>query len=83
MDLLTQKCYLVGVHRYSFRAGEPAEIIGVKFAKPTGYEWRLAYEVEFIDGIRDFVAFSDLESGNAVIISDVQYALGQIPEIVN
>lgn len=81
MEALTQKSYIVGVHRYSFKAGEVGEIIGVKHVKPSGYDWRLAFEVEYLDGKKDLVAFEDVSSGNAVIISDVQYALGQIPEI--
>jgi hypothetical protein len=85
-EAITQKSYLVGVHRYAFRAGEPAEIIGVKWVKPSPverHEWRLAYEVEFFDGKRDFVALSDILAGNHVIISDVDLLNERIPEIVN
>jgi len=81
MDVLTQKAYLVGVHRYSFRAGEVAEIIGLRFAKPKGYDWRLAYEVEYFDGKKDFVSLEDVQSGNVVIISDLELSDGKIPEI--
>lgn len=81
MSKLTQKAYIVGVHRYAFRAGEVAEIIGIKYVKPTGYDWRLAMEVEYADGFIDYVAFEDESSGNYEIISDVQLGLGQIPEI--
>lgn len=78
---LTQKAYLVGVHHYAYRTGEAAEIIGVKYVKPEGYDWRLAYEVVYSDGKTDTVAYADVEYGNFVIISDVQLALGQIPSI--
>jgi hypothetical protein len=78
---LIQKAYIVGVHRYAFRAGEVAEIIGMKYVKPTGYNWRLAMVVEYVDGFIDYVAFEDVSSGNYEIISDVQLGLGQIPKI--
>jgi hypothetical protein len=80
-ELLTQKSYIVGVHRYAFRAGEPSEIIGLKWAKPEGLDWRLAYEVEYFDGKRDFVALQDVLAGNHVIISDVDLIEERIPPV--
>jgi hypothetical protein len=87
---MTQKAYMVGVHRYAFRAGEPGVIIGTQFVKPNGknykgepYSWRLAFIVLYDDGAKDFVSFEDVTNGDYTIISDVQLALGQIPEIVN
>lgn len=89
MNVLTQKSYIVYVHRYGFRAGEPAEILGLKFAKPISvadfnhveHEWRLAFEVQYFDGVVDYVAYQDVISGNAVIISDVDLANERIPLI--
>jgi len=81
MDALTQKAYLVGVHRHSYRAGEVAEIIAVKWAKPTGHDWRLVYEVQFFDGDTDLIPYLDVEGGNAVIISDLELSQGKIPEV--
>lgn len=78
---LTQKAYIVGVHRHAFRAGEVGEIIGIEHVKPDGYDWRLAIKVEYFDGFIDHVSYSDVTAGNFEIISDVQLALGQIPEI--
>lgn len=85
-EALTQKTYLVGVHRYCFRAGEPAEIITLRWVRPSPierHEWRLAYEIEFFDGKKDFVALSDILAGNHLIISDVDLANERIPQIVN
>lgn len=84
MEALTQKSYLVGVHRYSFRAGEPAEIIGLKWVRPSPFErhdWRLAYEIEFFDGKKDYVSLDDVIAGNHEIISDVDLANERIPRI--
>lgn len=84
--VLTQKAYIVGIHSYSFRVGEAGEIIGIKFVKPRRldnnmkpYNWRLAYIVLYDDGVKDCVCVEDVENGNYAIISDVQLALGQIP----
>jgi hypothetical protein len=81
MSKLTQKAYIVGVHRYAFRAGEVAEIIGIKYVKPIGYDWRLTIKVEYADGFIDYVSIQDVTAGNYEIISDVQLGLGQIPVI--
>lgn len=81
MDCLTQKSYIVNVHRYGFRAGEPAEIITLKFAKPNGHDWRLVFEVKYFDEKIDYIAYDDVISGNAVIISDVDLANERIPPI--
>ena len=56
-----EKVYLVGTHHYCFRAGEPAEVIGVIMGKPSAdAEPRLAYEVEYSDGITDLVPVSEI-----------------------
>lgn len=73
---------MVGIHRYAFRAGEPAEIIELKWVKPDGnYDWRLAFEIEFFDGKKDYVPYQSLLDGNYVIISDVDLANERIPKV--
>lgn len=82
MEVLTQKSYIVGIHKNAFRAGEPAEIIDLKFAKPSPqHEWRLAFEVEYFDGKRDYIGYSDVIAGNYVIISDADLANERIPKV--
>lgn len=82
MEILTQKSYMVNVHRYGFRAGEPAEILELKWAKPSPeHEWRLAFEVKFFDGKIDYVAYDDVIAGNSVIISDVDLINENIPPV--
>jgi hypothetical protein len=82
MEILTQKSYMVGIHRYAFRAGEPAEIIELKFVKPDGdYEWRLAFEIEFFDGKKDYIPYVEVVAGLYEIISDVDLANERIPKV--
>ena len=82
MEILTQKSYLVGIHRYAGRAGEPAEILQLKWCKPNGdYDWRLAFEIEFFDGVRDYVPYSDVVAGLYKIISDVDLIEERIPQV--
>lgn len=56
-----QKVYVVGTHQYCFRAGEPAQIIGVKMGELyEKSEPRLLYEVKYADGVRDLVCVSEI-----------------------
>lgn len=57
------EAYLVGEHHHSFRCGEPAKIIGVRFVKPLDAEWRFCYLIEFPDGVIDHAPVSDVEKG--------------------
>lgn len=75
-----EKVFLVGIHRNSFRAGEPAEIIGLKMCQPSEMaEPRLCYEVEFGDGVIDYVPLSD--NLNFDIISWNNLINGDIPMV--
>jgi len=58
----TEKCYYTGTHRYSFRAGQPAEIIGVFMAAPEGADWRPCFYVRYPDGIEDLSPISDMDN---------------------
>lgn len=78
---MNQKAYLVGTHRYSFRAGKPAEIIGVQFLKPVNAEARPCYYVQFEDGWQDFIPLS--EAHHFVIISEDDVRRGRIPAIAH
>lgn len=75
------KAFLVGTHRYSFRAGKPAEIIGVVFITPDKLNPRACYHVRFDDGAEDFVAISDIN--NFKIISEEDVAAGRIPKVTS
>jgi hypothetical protein len=83
LNYMTQeKTFLVGINRNSFRAGEPAEVIGLKMCQPSEMaEPRLCYEVEFGDGIIDYVPLSD--NLNFDIISWTQLVNGNVPPVRN
>lgn len=76
-----KKRYIVGIHRYAYRAGEPAEIIGKVMKKPKGLPERECYEIRFDDGKKDFVPLIDMK--NYKIISATDKAAGRIPPITN
>lgn len=78
---MNQKAYLVGTHRYSFRAGQPAEIIGVQFVTPMHAAPRPCYHIQFEDGQQDFVALS--ECHRFAIISEYDVRQGRLPEVVH
>ncbi len=53
--MITETLYYVGVHNWSFRPNQPAEIVGVKMVVPTGLTIRRpCFEVRYEDGIVDF-----------------------------
>lgn len=78
-----EKVYLVGVHRYCFRAGEKSEIIGVKRVQPSeNDDFRLAYKVRFDDGETDLVPLSDVELGNWRYVTALEASIGLLPEVI-
>ena len=60
-----EKIYITGTHPDAFRAGEPAEIIGVKMCTPSSdslidtYKRRICYHILFSDGQEDYVPITD------------------------
>jgi len=77
-----EKVFLVGVHRYCFRAGEKCEIVGVEYVQPSeDAEYRLAYKVKYEDGIFDWVAFTDVETGNWEYVSELEAGFGMLPGV--
>jgi hypothetical protein len=73
------KAFLVGTHRFSFRAGEPAEIIGVRFTTPADLEPQACYFVRFGNGNEDLVPIADAR--NYQIISEADVKAGKIPAV--
>lgn len=51
-----KKLFYRGTHQYSFRSGEWAEVMGMKFDR------RLCFIVEYPDGVRDYVAIIDVNN---------------------
>lgn len=67
----TDKAYLVGIHRYSFRAGEPAEIKGVVMSCSKDSKFRPCYKIEFADGTEDLVAICDEKNYKIIGFKDI------------
>jgi hypothetical protein len=75
------KAYLVGTNKSSFRAGIPAEIIGVDMVSievhPTP---RPNFHIRYSDGMEDHVPFID--SNNFEVITFTDIINGNIPKVV-
>jgi hypothetical protein len=78
---MNQKAFLVGTHRYSYRAGKPSEIVGVVFVTRQKQEAHACYQVRFEDGAEDFVPLS--EARHFEIISEDDVRVGRIPEVIH
>ena len=76
-----EKVYLVGTHRYSFRAGEPAEIIGVEMTTPKQLLPRLSYHIRFSDYVEDWVAIDDGDYYKIITFTDI--INGKIPQVTS
>ncbi len=60
--------YIKGLHPDSFRKGESAEIVGVRYCCVSAY-WRLCYVVCFSDGVVDYIPFSEANNLELYFIS--------------
>lgn len=69
-QLKTQKAYYVGTHEYSFRAGQPAEIVGVVMIPHVSGEVRPCYHVRYADGHEDYSVIKDIN--NYKIVGEVE-----------
>jgi hypothetical protein len=78
-DMIIDKAYYVGTHRYSLNAGIPAEIIGVVLATPTGLDQRLCYHVRWSDGKEDWTPVHDTKAYEIISFNDI--LKGNIPKI--
>lgn len=76
---MRKKAYLVHTHRYGYRAGEPAEIMGVQIVTPGGCPPRVCFCLRFDDGNEDVTPISDTQ--NFKIISEDDVATGNVPKV--
>ena len=76
-----QRAFLVSTHRDHFQAGQPAEILGVRFITPDGLTPRTCYHLLFPDGREDFMPLS--EAHHFEIISEDDHVAGKIPAVTN
>lgn len=75
----SKSVFLVGTHRYHFRAGEPLLVIGVKMVAPPACEPRPCYEVLARDGASDFIAIRETTYYKLISLDDV--VAGRIPPV--
>ncbi len=83
-----EKLFLVGTHRYSFRAGTPAEVIGVNMSTPENKEPRPCFVIRFADGEEDMTPiFSEpgsTEKGKYYeLLTEADVRAGKIPEVIH
>lgn len=73
------KVFYVGISKYSFRAGEPAVIIGVAMIAEDNRHPRPCFHIRFKNEEEDYVPINDRD--NYKLISEQDVKLGQIPQI--
>lgn len=77
-NINVDRSYLIGIHRFSYRAGEPAEILGVcSYHTKKGFV--NCYHIKYDDKQEDYVNIEDKE--NYKIITREDYLNGNIPEV--
>lgn len=53
--------YITARNPYAFRSGSVARIVGVRFVQPDiKKEWRVCYQLEWEDGVIDYVPISEV-----------------------
>lgn len=85
----TNKLFLVGTHHGSFKAGEPAEIIGVEMVSlSNNYEPRPCFKVRYKDGKEDFTPIfctpsSTEKNPHYELITENDINEDRIPEVIH
>ena len=65
------KAYFVGVHKYLYKSGIPAEIIGVVWVTPIGLEPRLCYHIQWSASTEDWIPVQDSQTYKIISFSDI------------
>ncbi len=83
-----EKIFVVGTHRYSFRAGTPAEVIGVVMCTPEGLDPRPGFVIRFEDGTEDTVQIfsapnSKRKNPHYELLTEADIQAGRIPEVIH
>lgn len=73
--------YLVGLHRYHFRAGKPGQIVGIEYAQPGLDHPRPVFRVRFTDGKEDLFALS--EAHMYAFLTKRQVDANEIPPVTH
>lgn len=75
---VTEDAYIVGVHRHTFRPGEPAKIVRTVMISPDGSEPRPAFLVVYPDGATDYIVIDFLTMR---IVSERDVEAGNLPAV--
>jgi hypothetical protein len=83
-----EKLFVVGTHRYSFRAGTPAEVVAEAMFTPEGLEPRPGFILRFEDGTEDIVPVfaahgSNEKNPHYEFVTEADIEAGRIPEITH
>ena len=83
-----EKLFIVGTHPCSFKAGTPAEVVGVVMSTPEGLEPRPGFILRFEDGTEDtlpiFAASGSTEKNpHFEFITEADIQAGRIPEVTH
>ena len=92
----TKRAYIAGIHRYTFRAGEPAEILDTVFIQPDflsaeameikiancDEEWCVCFRVRFMDDVEDYIPLSDLQHYKIISVDEIVVCLKNCCEII-
>jgi hypothetical protein len=70
---LIKKVYYKGVHRYSFRRGKIAEIVGVEEVLQDNNIANICFKVLYSDGVYDWCPIDDKGAYELFSIVDHQY----------
>lgn len=76
------RVYYVGIHRYSYRAGIPGEIVGVAMVNPRvngGFSPKPCFYIKWSDGMEDYAPICDDKTYKIISFQDILD--GKIPEI--
>lgn len=56
------KAWLLVTHPYRFKSGKAADILGVEWIVPDGFEGRACFHLRWEDGSEDFIPISETSS---------------------
>jgi hypothetical protein len=82
----TSKAYYVCTLEEGYKAGIPAEILGVVIYTPEGFSPRPGFHIQYPDGSRNYAAMHDVDANGKgqffEIVSEEQVRAGYTPTLV-
>ena len=80
-DMKREDVYLVNTHRYLYRPGTPARIIGIDMCTPGDKSPRLCYHILYADGQDDWVPIKDKKLYKIITFRDILN--GNVPSVTD